>query len=112
MEYPKKLQNLNLQELSYVLGIPFEEMLEVTSQKKELRARDIPVIITYGDLMMMASLSHKAADAMMKVIKGEKEPKSLMGMIDEMLSMFNYIYDVLAEGNINQEKVKEMLNIS
>lgn len=78
MEYPKRLQNLNLQELAFVFEIPYETMLRVTSQKKELHARDIPVIVTYGDLMRMASLSMKAAEKMLNVTKGEAEPASLV----------------------------------
>lgn len=111
MDYPKKLQNLNLQELAFAFGIPYETMLEVASQKKELLAKDIPVIVTYGDLMNMATLSHKAAQMMFEVMKGEADPKSLIGITGDMLDMFNYIYDVLAEGNLEQEKVKKMLEL-
>lgn len=111
MEYPKRLQNLNLQELAFVFEIPYETMFRVTSQKKELHARDIPVIVTYGDLMRMALLSMKAAEKMLNVTKGEAEPASLVEITGDMIDMFNYIFDVLDEGNIEQEKVKELFGI-
>lgn len=111
MEYKKKLGHLNLPELALALDTNLEHLLNEITQKKELHIRDIPVIITYGDLCIIQGIIHCAASTLndiQKQVYNVEQMKKASDSVGELLSLFKYIDTVLMDGNISKEAIKRI----
>lgn len=111
MEYKKKLGHLNLPELAFVLDTNLEHLLNMITQRKELHIRDIPVIITYGDLCIIQGIIHRAASTLNDIPKqvcDVEQMKKASDSVGELLNLFKYIDTVLMDGNISKEAIKRI----
>lgn len=111
MEYKEKLGHLNFPELAMLLGLDLDKLLEAVSQKKELMIKDIPVIVTYGDLCSMQGVLFRAFSTFAEVCKNI-EDNELFRKSDEsfheLSNLFKYIDGVLMDGNIKKEAIHKL----
>lgn len=122
MDYKEKLNHLNLQELACVLGIDLSAIFQVILQKEEMRTAEIPVIIQYGDLCKIASVLWHSNEKLVKVTdtiikhSGTSEVLDLVSSINhvvkEQLKLFEYINNVLCDGNVDRKSVMKIENMT
>lgn len=109
MEYNKNLGCLTLPELSAVLGIDLQCMLEAISKKTELRPTEIPVLVTYGDLCVIEKVIGEALSTLMDLVKGSTDSRANgINTIEELIKLHNYVFNVLMEKNISKKKILKM----
>lgn len=122
MGYKEKLNHLNLQELACVLSIDLSAMFQIILQKEEMRTAEIPVIIQYGDLCKIASVLWYSNEKLIKatgiILKhsGTNEVLDLVSSINhvvkEQSELFEYINNVLCDGNVDRKAVMKIENIT
>lgn len=106
MEYKNKLDHLNLAELAYVLNVNIELLLNSITQKAEVHIKDIPVIVTYGDLCIIQRALFDAQKALLGLLKYEDGAnKKANDSLDELHKLFDYVDKVLMDGNISKETI-------
>lgn len=104
MEYKNKLDHLNLAELAGVLNVDMELLLNSITQKAEVYVKDIPVIVTYGDLCIIQKALFDAQKALLGLLKCEDGAnKKANESFDELHKLFVYVDKVLMDGNISKE---------
>jgi hypothetical protein len=109
MEYKNKLDHLNLAELAGVLNVDMELLLNSITQKKEIHIKDIPIIVTYGDLCIIQRALFDAQKALLGLLQGKEDAiKKANGASDELHKLFEYVDKVLMDGNISKEIIHKL----
>lgn len=122
MDYKEKLNHLNLQELACVLGIDLGDIYQIILQKEEMRTAEIPVVIQYGDLCRIASVLWHSNEKLIKatgtILKHSETNEvldlvsSINHVVKEQSELFEYINNVLCDGNVDRKAVMKIENIT
>lgn len=110
MEYRKSLGNLNLRELSVVIGFPFETMLEAVLHKRELLAKEFPCIVQYGDLAQIGKQIFNALELLAELSKKDANKEGLAKInpvFKDLQDTFKFVDEVLMEQNVTQEFIEK-----
>lgn len=109
MEYKKKLDHLNLENLATVLNVDMEVMLNAITQKTEIHIKDIPIIVTYGDLCIIQRVLFDAQKSLLDLLQGKEDAiKKANDTFDELHKLFEYVDKVLMDGNISKETIRRL----
>lgn len=109
MEYKNELGHLNARELAAFLGIDMEVLLRAVVQEECIRLKDLPMIITYGDLLQVEKVLHEASRNLVEIGERVQDLESLGKIVEtakELTSLFDYVDGVLVEGNIDKRMVE------